>query len=216
MSVELISVLVAVLAIGLAWAGLTLASSRLGTPTLAWPDPVLETTREGPARRARHTHQASAPRRFLVKIAALPLVLALAVSGCATRGHRHIPESTPITLSKGVQTVVKALDALAKRSPDAPFHGLVPAEVEVSFQIVAGRLDTDEFSINVLPVGDLADIGGKWSTEITRSTGNTITIRFRNILFAKKDEILGFAPPGELKSIFDVIEKLLPSATLTN
>ncbi len=92
---------------------------------------------------------------------------------------------------------MNALDELAKRPVNAPIHGLMPAEVEVVFQVQAQRINQNSMAINVVPLNILG-AGLERSTEVTRSEGNTITIRFRNIVFATKEQLIGIKSADKL------------------
>ena len=112
--------------------------------------------------------------------------------GCALHGQKPKPAiPNPMPLSDSVLEVMKALDHLATmRDSTKPFHGLLPAEVEVVFQLEAIEKDQGSFSLGVLSLGKFST---EWSGDMTQA-GNTITIRFRNIAFSKTDELLGANP----------------------
>ena len=93
-----------------------------------------------------------------------------------------------------------ALDELAMKPADAPIHGLMPAEVEVVFKVQAQRNDRNSVVVNVDAL-DIVEVGGERSTEVFRSEGNTITIRFRNIVFATKEQLIGFKEAGDLTTL---------------
>ena len=134
------------------------------------------------------------------------------ISGCATRGHVHTPDPDvpePVPLTDAVQSVMAALDKLAVRSNDEPFHGLLPAEVEVVFEVQAGRSAEGGLSVKLLPA--IAEIGGEWSSEAMSSEGNTITIKFRNILLAKRDELVGFKNVEDLAELLERLRDTVDS-----
>ena len=140
-----------------------------------------------------------------------------AVSGCATIGHTHTttpepPEPPePVPLTDAIQSVVAALDQLATRSDNKPFHGLLPAEVEVVLEVEAGRSTEGGLSVKVLPA--IAEIGGEWSSEVTRSEGNTITIKFSNILLAEQDTLAGLENTDKLAERIERLRTIFNSMT---
>ena len=97
-------------------------------------------------------------------------------------------------MREGIQTVMRALDELAKRPADAPIHGLMPAEVEVVFRVQAQRGEENSVDFNVALL-EIVEAGTERSTEVTRSEGSTITIRFRNIVFATEEQLIGGQDP---------------------
>ena len=135
---------------------------------------------------------------------ATALVVVLALSSCASRGYTHPPQQQPpkpISLLEGVKEVMRALDELTMRPEDAPIHGLMPAEVEIVFQVQAQRSQENSVDVNI-SVLDIVEAGAERATEVTRSAGNTITIRLRNIVFAMKNKLIGFkGSPHETERI---------------
>ena len=137
--------------------------------------------------------------RLPVRLAALAAV-AVSLSGCASVGPTPTEPPSPMSLREGVQAVMAALDELAQRPADAPIHGLMPAEVEVVFQIRGQRADSDSFELTV-GVPEFIGAGTERSTEVTRSEGNTLTIRFRSIVFAPQEQLIGVKSAEELTDL---------------
>ena len=87
--------------------------------------------------------------------------------------------------------VVKALDEFVAEEPPERYNGLVPAEVVVVFKVEAGHT-TEASGSAELKVVEILSVGAQSTSAATETTANTITIRFRSIAFARKDEVIGF------------------------
>ena len=130
------------------------------------------------------------------------VVAALSVTSCAPRGPIQTPETVTMPLDKSIQAVVQALDALVdqreqqvQNDPDTPLHGLVPSEVEVVLQLTSGGTETLNASFQVF------DSGAGWSSETVHTTGNTIRVRLRNVVFATREEMLALKEVSEIRAI---------------
>jgi predicted ABC-class ATPase len=116
----------------------------------------------------------------------------------------------PISLADGVKEVIAALNSLSELET-SKINGLVPSEVTVVFNITAGSKETKTASIEIVPTGivdQTTTLGGGWTSELTESKGNTITIKFRNIVFANEKELLAKKTPQELTELYEELKKL--------
>ena len=96
----------------------------------------------------------------------------------------HAQGSMP--LRDGVGAVVDALTVVsAARGPTGHFSGLLPAEVEVAFQLHVVQEGGDGFSLNIFDIFTVNSEDSETTTSV-----NTITIKLRNIAFAKDDELI--------------------------
>ena len=80
----------------------------------------------------------------------------------------------------------------------------MPAEVEVVFQVEAQRGEGNSVNVNVALL-DLVEAGSERSTQVTRSEGNTITIRFRNVVFATNEQLVGLKSAEELATLLQAL-----------
>jgi hypothetical protein len=138
------------------------------------------------------------------RIARLVIIIAVC-SACTTKVVR--PES--ITLAEALIDIKKSLDAMASVPSDRK-HGLMPAEATVEFDVTVTDKTGTEVGLEIVPTGivnEIARVGGKWSTEVSSSRGNHITIKFRNIIFASENELVAKKSPKELTEIFSEFEK---------
>ncbi len=134
----------------------------------------------------------------------LTLALVFCLTGCSTTVQR--PE--PITLAEALKEVIEALNEISD-IPVKSKHGLVPAEVTVTFEITAGRKEGKSASVDIVPTGIIEEIGGissKWTSEVTESRGNTIVIKFRSILFASEKELIAQKTPEEIDALYQKLK----------
>jgi len=134
------------------------------------------------------------------------LLLVILLQGCTTTVER----AEPITLADGVKEVINALNSLSELQT-SKINGLVPAEVTVVFNITAGSKDSKNATIEIVPTGivkEISKIGAGWSSEVTQSTGNTLTIKFRSILFANEKELVANKTPAELTKLYEELKGL--------
>ena len=132
--------------------------------------------------------------------------------GCAKRNHTHQPPAAPkmkeVLLVEALSQAIAALDSLYDRAAAMHerggsqgvvnqtdtrqaerIHGLVPSEVEVVLQLAASDSKSIGGGLSVaLP---LVEGGTEWTSQVSRSNANTITVRLRSILFARTDELVG-------------------------
>lgn len=140
-----------------------------------------------------------------MKKSIVTVIAAIVLSGCST----VIERAEPITLADALKEMVEALNQMSQM-PVEKKNGLVPAEVSVTFTITAGKKEGKTASINVVPTGIIKEISGLsagWVSEATESRGNTITIKFRSILFANEKELVAQKTPEELSELYDRLEK---------
>lgn len=125
------------------------------------------------------------------------ILVCFAISGCA---GTKIERSEPITLSEGLKEIIVALNEMAKVQSEKKL-GLVPEEATVDFNVTAGKKDGKTGGIEIVPTGIVQEISKfsmGWSSEITESRGNTITIKLKSILFSKDDELVSSKTAKEI------------------
>lgn len=135
-------------------------------------------------------------RQFLGTIA--PLFLVVLPVGCTSvNGVRRAADPPQITLVQGVEQVITALDKFASVEVPDQASGLVAAEIVVEFAVEAGQVKSGDGSVE-LKIGEGIGASVSAAEETKASATNTITLTFRNILFANKDELVSSKTPEEL------------------
>ena len=110
----------------------------------------------------------------------LMATIAIAIASSTVHAQGSMP------LRDGVGAVVDALTVVsAAREPTGHFSGLLPAEVEVAFQLHVVQEEGDGFSLNIFDIFTASSKDSETTTSV-----NTITIKLRNIAFAKDDELI--------------------------
>ena len=122
---------------------------------------------------------------------------------CAT--SKIVPEPSAITLEAAMKSVGEGLKQMKLAEGDIK-TGLLPSEVTVSFNVTASATDSTKLliSASTVPAPQLPVSGGvtaDLSSAITANRGNTITIRFTNVLFAPKDQLLTTKSAQEIEQI---------------
>ena len=140
----------------------------------------------------------------------LVITITIFLNSCATT---KVDRKEPITLAEGVTEVVKTLNSMSKLQTEK-INGLVPAEVTVEFNVTSGKKKNTNASLEIVPTGLVSKIGAGWSSEITESSGNKITLKFRSILFAEKDELIGHKRVNDLTKMFIELKNSNWNATL--
>ena len=113
-------------------------------------------------------------------------------------------------MADGVKEVVDALNSFSEFETKK-INGLIPADVTVVFNITAGKKEDSSASVEIVPtpiVKEISKITGSWSTEVKQSTGNTLTIKFRNILFANEKVLISIKSPEEMTEMFNKYQNL--------
>ncbi len=136
------------------------------------------------------------------------LLLSLILSGCF---HTQSTKET-ITFQQAMKDIVKGLNEFRGNPNDKQIFGLVPSEIEATFNISVNKSKTNETNLTIDPTNVVKEITGlssKWSSEVKSQRENQITIKFRNILFAKEKEAV-----YEKDNIVDIIKKLKDSGLI--
>ncbi len=125
------------------------------------------------------------------------------VAGCG--GTKWIvPEPSNITLEAAMESVGKGL----KQMKDAQGNiktGLLPSEVTVTFNVTASATDTKSLHIAVsTPQAPQVPVSGSitsdLSTAITANRGNSITIKFTNLLYTPTGQLLTDKSADEIRN----------------
>lgn len=138
------------------------------------------------------------------------------LSGCATT--HIVPEPGKITLQAAMEEVASGLNKMYDIRKDYPKSGLLPTEVTVVFNISASTTDESKLYIeagaNISDVLKIAKVGAEMGSKIEASRGNTVTIKFANILLAPKDTLIMTKTPDDIVKLFEAIKKAGITPTL--
>ncbi len=122
------------------------------------------------------------------------------IAGCA-----HSPRKTMenITFEEGMRQLAAGLKTFEQtnRHDKQQVFGLVPAEIEATFNMNVIKKNTGETALVIDPthaIKEFTSLTKTWKYEASESRGNTIKIKFRNVLFAQKNEFIYDKNPKEL------------------
>ena len=150
------------------------------------------------------------------------IVVSLGVSGCNTSQPKPMAiEDVLASLGRGF---VKMKQAQLKANDEKEFMtGLVPAEAEVSFNISHAKTENGKLYVELSPIPISTPVEGKAGAEgsisSTRTIGNTITVKFKSLLFgstttttAKNGDVTvsiqGLTDPKLLLNIYNTLRIL--------
>lgn len=126
-----------------------------------------------------------------MKHALLGALFVAVLSGCCSTDHVANPKD--ITLSNALVSISQALDAMRREGLSNKPFGLLPSEVEVTFNVSASREKAGELKLDLsAPVASpvTASAGGSTSFKATANRGNQITLKFTNLLLVSPDQTL--------------------------
>jgi len=132
------------------------------------------------------------------------------VAGCCGGTKWIVPEPSKITLEAAMKSVGEGLKQMKTAEGDIK-TGLLPSEVTITFNVTASA--TDDKSLHIaastpqvpqIPVS--GSVTADLSSAIAANRGNSVTIKFTNILFAPKDQLLTMKSPEEIKEILEALK----------
>jgi len=133
------------------------------------------------------------------------------VAGCCGGTKWIVPEPSKITLEAAMKSVGEGLKQMKTAEGDIK-TGLLPSEVTVSFNVTASATDSTKLAVAVgtppapqIPVS--GSVTGDLSSAITASRGNTITIKFTNLLFAPKEQLITMKKTEDIEKILKVLRE---------
>ena len=133
----------------------------------------------------------------------------LSMSACCATG-KIVPKPSEITLEAAMKSVGEGLKQMKTAEGDIK-TGLLPSEVTITFNVTASA--TDDKSLHIaastpqvpqIPVS--GSVTADLSSAIAANRGNSVTIKFTNILFAPKDQLLTMKSPEEIKEILEALK----------
>jgi len=132
----------------------------------------------------------------------------LSMSACAT--GKVVPEPSNITLEAAMKSVGEGLKQMKDAQGDIK-TGLLPSEVTVTFNVTASASDSSKLVITAstpqapqLPVS--GSLTGDLSSAISAARGNVVTIKFMNLLFAPKEQLLTIKTAKEIEEILKTLK----------
>lgn len=146
--------------------------------------------------------------RKLLLIPAFLMVIN-ALTGCATT--TVVPEPGKITLREAMEEVATGLNKMYEIRQESPKSGLLPSEVTVVFNISASATDKGKLYIEagatVAEILKVTKAGAEVSSEFVATRGNTVTVKFTNVLFTPKNTLLTLRTPDDIKKLLTVIKE---------
>ena len=111
-----------------------------------------------------------------------------------------------------MEEVAAGLNKMYDIRKDSPKSGLLPTEVTIIFNISASGKDEGKLYIEAGATGadvlKITKAGADVSSTIEASRGNTVTIKFANILLAPKDTLIMIKTPDDITKLFEAIKKV--------
>ena len=136
------------------------------------------------------------------------LIVMSGVTGCATT--TVVPEPGKITLREAMEEVATGLNRMYEIRANSPKSGLLPSEVTVVFNISASATDKGRLFIEAgakaAEILKVTGVGAEIGTQVAAARGNTVTVKFTNVLFAPKDTLVMHKSPEDLKKLLEVIK----------
>jgi len=130
------------------------------------------------------------------------------ITGCATT--TVVPEPGKITLREAMEEVATGLNRMYEIRANSPKSGLLPSEVTVVFNISASATDKGKLFIEAgakaAEILKVMGAGAEVGTQVATARGNTVTVKFTNVLFAPKDTLVNHKSPEDLKKLLEVIK----------
>ena len=122
-------------------------------------------------------------------------VFSVFMAGCSSQPK--VKPAEEITFKEAMKQIAEGLDEFSKEKEEGEeskqIYGLVPSEVEATFNVSVISKSENETSITLDPTNimkEFSSLTSKWKYEGSDTRGNKITIKFRNVLFAKKGEAI--------------------------
>ena len=145
--------------------------------------------------------------RMFVSLAIL--IGMITITGCATT--TVVPEPGKITLREAMEEVATGLNRMYEIRANSPKSGLLPSEVTVVFNISASATDKGKLFIEAgakaAEILKVTGVGAEVGTQVAAARGNTVTVKFTNVLFAPKDTLVNHKSPEDLKKLLEVIKQ---------
>jgi len=128
--------------------------------------------------------------------------IAVLLTGCASV---VVPQPAKITIQEAMKQVGEGLKSM-KEAQGGLRTGLVPDELEVTFNVTASGEQGGKLTLEATPIIATPNIGGKaeFSDTYTAKRSNQITLKFKNIMYADPSKILA-KDPEALRELLNII-----------
>ena len=114
-------------------------------------------------------------------------------------------------LREAMEEVATGLNRMYEIRANSPKSGLLPSEVTVVFNISASATDKSKLYIEAgakaAEIFKVTGAGAEVGTQVAAARGNTVTVKFTNVLFAPKDTLVMHKSPEDLKKLLEVIKQ---------
>ena len=112
---------------------------------------------------------------------------------------------------EAMEEVATGLNRMYEIRANSPKSGLLPSEVTVVFNISASATDKGKLFIEAgakaAEILKVTGVGAEVGTQVAAARGNTVTVKFTNVLFAPKDTLVMHKSPEDLKKLLEVIKQ---------
>ena len=128
--------------------------------------------------------------------------IAVLLTGCASV---VVPQPAKITIQEAMKQVGEGLKSM-KEAQGGLRTGLVPDELEVTFNVTASGEQGGKLTLEATPIITMPNIGGKaeFSNAYTAKRSNQVTLRFKNIMYADPSKVLA-KDPEALRELLNII-----------
>lgn len=144
---------------------------------------------------------------FRLLVIGSAVTAAITSAGCASFSPKQVVEPSTITLENGLKSIGTGLAGMLKAG-DGNKYGLVPAEIEVTFNLAAKADDAANLHIdlskNIAGASNASTLGASKEEKSSGERGNTITIKFVNLLTLNKETLAQNKSPDDIKKLITV------------
>ena len=125
--------------------------------------------------------------------------LALVCAGCCAPRN-----CAPMTVETAMQQVAAGLNAFSAMPLDRR-SGLMPAEITVVLNVSETQTRSAEAGGTLAAAANAPKLTVDFSRQNAETHGNTITLKFQNLLLADKTTLAGTKSPDELLALFNTL-----------
>ena len=130
-------------------------------------------------------------------------ILFLLLSGCLlTQCVYTTPNAKPMRLDEALEEVAIAIRKTNAEGVGQKKTGLMASDVVVTLNVENVAKDEGGVNLSVVPAAG-ASFGGNWTGSVTSTHGNTISITYKNVLFAPADSVVGSKTAAQSLELVD-------------
>lgn len=138
----------------------------------------------------------------------LSAALTIPLSGCAAW---TVARPGKITLEQAMKEVARGINDMQEIRAGKPQTGLLPTEVTIVFNVSASAKDEGKLYVEAgaVPGEVLKTVkqGAELGSSLQATRGNTVTVKFSNVLFAPKDALIHGKSPEEVKNLLKALRE---------